>query len=44
MIKIKGKKYRRVACKSNGKAPKGGRKIRRGKSRRDVCVIQVGKK
>lgn len=39
MFKHKGKKYRRVACKSNGKAGKGAIALKRGKTRRTVCAI-----
>lgn len=39
MFKVKGRKMRRVACKSNGKAPKGAIAIKRGKSKRTVCAV-----
>lgn len=39
MFKVKGKKFRRVACKSNGKAPKGAIAMKRGKTRRVVCAV-----
>lgn len=39
MFKVKGRKFRRVACKSNGKAPKGAIAIKRGKTRRTVCAV-----
>jgi len=39
MFKHKGRKMRRVACKSNGKAPKGAVAIKRGKTRRTVCAV-----
>lgn len=41
MIKVKGKKYRRVAAKKNGKCPTGATKITRGRSRRQTCVVPV---
>lgn len=41
MFKVKGKKYRRVAKKKDGKCPKGSMKIVRGRSRRETCVIPV---
>lgn len=40
-IKYKGRKYRRVSCKSNGKAPKGAIAVKRGKSRRTVCLVSA---
>jgi hypothetical protein len=39
MFKVKGKKYRRVACKADGKAPKGAIAVTRGKSRRTICAV-----
>lgn len=39
MIKYKGRKYRRVACKANGKAPKGAIRVSRGKTRRNTCLV-----
>lgn len=41
MIKHKGRKYRRVACKADGKAPKGAIKVKRGRTRRDTCLVPV---
>ena len=39
MFKVKGRKYRCVACRANGKAPKGAIAIKRGRSRRTVCAV-----
>jgi hypothetical protein len=39
MVKINGKKYRRVPMKKNGSCPVGARKFRRGRSKREGCYV-----
>jgi hypothetical protein len=45
-FKISGKKgkYRRVRATKSGKCPSGSTKVTRGRSRRQTCVVPVGKK
>ncbi len=43
MVKIKGKKYKRVPMKDDGGCPKGAQRFRRGKTSREGCYVPMAK-